>query len=577
MKKAIIALLCLALLCGGGYFGYRQYEKSRDEKKIVDVVPVNLMAQPAGMFEYTDSNMWGYISAANAQKVYVDTNKLVKEVFVEQGQEVKKGDTILEYDMTVVELELAQKENQVHVIEQDIKMAQKELAEISGYRPSEDMPAQPEPEIPELPEEPEIPVQEIVVANELTGAIQPVSGSGTAADPFIFNCGTKTVVRKAFMAALSGMKRTAALRVYDEDSSFLYQWIISGEQIKLAEADDWNVTDGVNIDPENGSISIDPEGVLHGQLSFAMPEPEIPEGADLMPDEPVVMPEPEIPEVPDYGNDYMYSRKELDRMIASQESQIKDLEINLKTAQLALETAKKQKSDGKVVATIDGVVKKIGKSAAEADAEPEQEQEQPEEMQDPFAEPSEDDNAFAIIEGAGGVEVVCEVPELQLAELPAGTILNVQSYQNGAFTEAEVTSVEDEPSSYSANMWQANPNSSMYKLHAKLMDSTDFVIGNGVDVSVPQNGESGKKSSAVVLPIHYIRQEGGDYYVMKADENDRLVKQYVSVGKNYWGYYIEVTGGLDVKNDRICFPFGTDVKEGVKTQDSTEVLYPSNY
>ena len=64
---------------------------------------------------------------------------------------------------------------------------------------------------------------------------------------------------------------------------------------------------------------------------------------------------------------------------------------------------------------------------------------------------------------------------------------------------------------------------------------------------------------------------------MKADENDRLVKQYVSVGKNYWGYYIEVTGGLDVKNDRICFPFGTDVKEGVKTQDSTEVLYPSNY
>ena len=574
MKKAIIALLCLALLCGGGYFGYRQYEKSRDEKKIVDVVPVNLMAQPAGMFDYTDSNMWGYISAANAQKVYVDTNKLVKEVFVEQGQEVKKGDTILEYDMTVVELELAQKENQVHVIEQDIKMAQKELAEIRGYRPSEDMPVQPEPEIPELPEEPEIPVQEIVVANELTGAIQPVSGSGTAADPFIFNCGTKTVVRKAFMAALSGMKRTAALRVYDEDSSFLYQWIISGEQIKLAEADDWNVTDGVNIDPENGSISIDPEGVLHGQLSFAMPEPEIPEGADLMPEEPVVMPEPEIPEVPDYGNDYMYSRKELDRMIATQESQIKDLEINLKTAQLALETAKKQKSDGRVVATIDGIVKKIGKSAEEADAEPEQEQ--PEEMKDPFAEPSEDDNAFAIIEGAGGVEVVCEVPELQLAELPAGTILNVQSYQNGAFTEAEVTSVEDEPSSYSADMWQANPNSSMYKLHAKLMDSTDFVIGSGVDVSVPQNGGSGKKSSAVVLPIHYIRQEGGDYYVMKADENDRLVKQYVSVGKNYWGYYIEVTGGLDVKNDRICFPFGTDVKEGVKTQDSTEVLYPSN-
>ncbi len=578
MKKAIIALLCLALLCGGGYFGYRQYEKSRDEKKIVDVVPVSMMAQPSNMYEYTDSSMWGYISAANAQKVYVDTKKLVKEVFVEQGQQVKKGDPILEYDMTVVELELAQKENQVHVIEQDIKMAQKELAEIRGYRPSEEMPVQPEPEIPEIPEipeEPETPVPEIIIANELTGALQPVSGTGSAADPFVFNCGTKTVVRKAFMAALAGTKRTAALRVYDEDSMFLYQWLIAGDQVKLAEADDWNVTDGINIDPENGGISINPDGVLHGQLSFTPPMQEQPE-EELPEEEPIEIPEPVIPEIPDYGNDYMYSRKELQRMISEKESQIKDLEISLKSAQLALETAKKQKSDGKVVATIDGVVKKIGKTAEEANAEIEAEMPE-EEMQDPFAEPSEDDNAFAIIEGAGGVEVVCEVAELELANLPVGTVLNVQSYQNGAFTEAEVTSVEDEPSSYSANMWQANPNSSMYKLHAKLRDSSEFVIGNGVDVSLPKDSGSGKGSGSVVLPIHYVRQEGGDYYIMKADENDRLVKQYVSVGKNYWGYYIEVTGGLDVKNDRICFPFGTDVKEGVKTQDSSEVLYPTNY
>ena len=193
------------------------------------------------------------------------------------------------------------------------------------------------------------------------------------------------------------------------------------------------------------------------------------------------------------------------------------------------------------------------------------------------AEPSEDDNAFAIIEGKGGVEVVCEVPELSLAKLPVGSVLNVQSYQNGAFTEAEVVSVEEEPSAYSADPWRANPNSSMYKLHAKLKDSSEFVIGNGVSVTLPQTQDDSGKSKSVYLPIHYVRQEAGDYYVMKADENDRLVKQYVSVGQILWGYYIEVTGGLDVKNDRICFPFGTDVKEGVKTQESTEVLYPSNY
>ncbi len=573
MKKAIIALLCLALICGGGYFGYRQYEKSRDEKKIVDVVPVSMMAQSSDMFMYDGSDTWGYISAANAQKVYVDTDKLVKTVCVKQGQEVKKGDTILEYDMTVVDLELTQKENQVQVIEQDIKMAQKELAKLRGMHPSEERP-EPDPE-PDPEPEPDPDLPQIVTVPELTGALQPVSGSGAPADPLVFNCGTETVVRKAFMTALAGTKRTASLRVYDENSCFLFQWIISGEQIKLAETADWNVTDGVNIDPETGGISVSPDGVLHGQLSFALPQPDMQDMPEE-PDEPE-MQEPELPQMPDYGDDYMYSRKELQKQITAQENQIKTLELNLKSAKLAFETAKKQKSDGKVVATIDGIVKKIGKSSDEAGEEPEQ-QEQPDmQEQDPFAEPTEDDNAFAVIEGAGGVEVICEVPELSLAELPVGTILNVQSYQNGAFTEAEVTSVDEEPTAYSANPWQANPNSSMYHLHAKLRDSTDFVIGNGVNVTVPKDQKDAGKSKSVYLPIHYIRQEGGDYYIMKADENDRLVKQYVSVGQILWGYYIEVTGGLDVKNDRICFPFGTDVKEGVKTQDSSEVLYPSNY
>ena len=218
-------------------------------------------------------------------------------------------------------------------------------------------------------------------------------------------------------------------------------------------------------------------------------------------------------------------------------------------------------------------MKKIGKSSAESETDAGMQ----DEMSDMYVEPSEDDNAFAIIEGAGGVEVVCEVAELSLAKLPVGAILNVQSYQNGAFTEAEVTSIENEPISYSTYNWGTNPNSSMYKLHAKLRDSSDFVIGNGVNVTMTKQQESQSSGNSVVLPIHYVRQEGGDYYIMKADENDRLVKQYVSVGKNLWGYYIEVTGGLDLKNDRICFPFGTDVKEGVKTQDSTEILQPTYY
>lgn len=574
MKKAIIALLCLAVLGGGGYFGYRQYLKNRDEKKVVDVVPVNLMAQPAEWFIYNNETAWGYISAANAQKVYVDTNKLVQTVCVKQGDMVQKGDTILEYDMTVVELELAQKENQVLMAEQDIKLANKELAELKTYRPSEEAPNLPDYSFtPEEPEEPAFPEPApIITVPELTGAVQPVSGTGTAEDPLVYNCNLNTVVRQPFLLTLAGSKRCAALYVYDDSGTFLYQWELDGSEIIPAEAADWLVTDGLTVDAASGTVSIDPEGTLHGQLSFALPQGMMqPDDTDFSDDF------TDIPddffgddtgfEMPEYGNDYIYSRKELQQMISAQEAHIKELEIELKSAQLAYETAKKQKMDGKVVAEIDGIVKKIGTAAGE-------EEEAPEEEQDPFAEPSEDDNAFAVIEGAGGVEVICEVPELTLAQLPVGTMVSVMSYQNGASTMAEVTGVDEEPTAYSASPWQTNPNSSMYQLHAKLEDSTDFTIGYGVEVSLQQNQTDTAAAKSVFMPMHYVRQEDGDYYIMRADENDRLVKQYVNVGQVLWGSYIEITGGLDM-SDRICFPYGTDVKEGVRTNDTNEVLYPS--
>ena len=136
MKKIIILLLCLAVVGGGGFVGIKQYQKSRDEKRVVDVVPVGAMASPYYGYWGDENSMYGSTSAANAQRVKLDTEKLVKNVCVTKGQQVKKGDVILEYDMTVVDLELAQKENDIQVIQQQIKMANNRLAEIRNYQPS---------------------------------------------------------------------------------------------------------------------------------------------------------------------------------------------------------------------------------------------------------------------------------------------------------------------------------------------------------------------------------------------------------------------------------------------------------
>ena len=52
-----------------------------------------------------------------------------------------------------------------------------------------------------------------------------------------------------------------------------------------------------------------------------------------------------------------------------------------------------------------------------------------------------------------------------------------------------------------------------------------------------------------------------------------MLKKIQSIGKIMYGTNIEVKGGLSMK-DKICFPYGKDVKEGVRTKETDKVLYP---
>ncbi|MGN0594182.1 MAG: biotin/lipoyl-binding protein, partial [Hominimerdicola sp.] len=553
MKKIIITLLCIAIVSGGGVFGYKQYKKSQDNKTVVDVVPVNLMAQSADMFDYSYSEIDGQIVSSNVQKVYLDTSKLVKEVLVKEGDTVKKGDTILTYDMTVVELELAQKENQVKVIESSIKSAKNELASYKTYKPSEDAPAMleepEEPELPEIPEEPEpqedssqveTPVQPIVTVAKV-GADFQTENEGTKDDPFIINCNKNTVVETAFLTKIVSSKNYAELHVYDEDSNFLYMWIINGNSVKDKEYSQWKVSNGIVIDEESGMISVDSTAVHYGLFSTVMPvtEQDSDDSSSEIDDEPFEDSdydydyyEPdnysnETDLTANQGNDYMYSKAEIAQMISEKESEIKELELEKKQAVFEYENAKKKKNDGKVVAAIDGTVSKIGEVSSD-DSESEEESYEGEDYS-----ADSDNGAFAVIEGEGGISVSAYISELSMAKLNEGTMVSVSSWDTGAESTATVTSLGDELVSYKSDNWGENPNNSTYKFTAQLEEGADFSVGDWVMVSLMSEGNS--DSTSVYLPIHYVRNEDGKYYIMKADENGKLVKQDIKVGKVMYG------------------------------------------
>ncbi|MBR1739657.1 MAG: biotin/lipoyl-binding protein [Ruminococcus sp.] len=611
MKKLIIFLLCIAILGGGGWFGIRKYKESKQDKKIVDVVPVTLMAEPSYYFEYYSGSMSGNVVSANSQKILVDNQKLVKNVFVEKGQTVKKGDVILEYDMTVVELELAQKENQVKVIEQNIKNAEKELETLKTLRPSEeapvpvepvypeepDYPDEPEyPEEPEVPEEPVEPVvpdipepEPVITEKEVTPNFTPVSGRGTKADPFVINCSPETKVTALFMQKLKGINRFADLYVY-ENNRLAYVWSLDPEGYAFSETADWIAGAAVNVNSDTGLVYIDDEVIHFGSFKVVVPkeeEPEIPEIPEEpeMPEEPEDFPEEYEPEYPDYPDEpyypetpdsddeptdmnYMYSRAQLASMIRTKENDIKQYNLALKSAELEFDQAKKRKDEGKVVAQIDGVVKKIGSPSDEMS---EIEEYNP----DIYDEPEADSEAFAVIEGEGGLQVSFTATELDLDKMTPGTLVTVQNWMSGSFAVAEIVNVEPDPVSYTVyDTWSNNPNNSMYLVKAQLYDTEGFGVGDWVDVSLQSNED--QNSTSVYLPKHYVRQEGSKYYVMKDDGNGKLVKQYVRVGKTMWDVYIEVKGGL-TSEDKLCFPYGKDVVEGVKTRDSEEVIRPEGW
>ena len=106
-------------------------------------------------------------------------------------------------------------------------------------------------------------------------------------------------------------------------------------------------------------------------------------------------------------------------------------------------------------------------------------------------------------------------------------------------------------------------------LYSAIQPSGNLTIGNYVSLNF--SGEA--ESNHFYIPVSYVRQEKGQYYVMKADENDHLTKQVIQTGKIiYGGYSIEVLSGLS-EEDRICFPYGKYVTKGAPVKDGSGTMY----
>lgn len=226
-------------------------------------------------------------------------------------------------------------------------------------------------------------------------------------------------------------------------------------------------------------------------------------------------------------------------MIAEQEKKIKDLDLDKRKAELEVGKMKAQSTDGIIYATVTGVVKNL---------------------QDKDNLPT-DGTPFMEISGSEGLYVTGGISELLLDKVKPGQTVNVSSWESGTSCEAEITEIKNYPSSDVSSYGDGNSNVSYYPFVAYIEDTTGLRNGEYVDLTMTVSDD--EDGSSLYIFKGYVRTENGRSYVLKADENDRLVKQYVKTGRIIYGDTIEIKSGL-TEDDRIAFPYGKTAKEGIR-------------
>ncbi|MBU5479986.1 hypothetical protein [Blautia sp. MSJ-19] len=100
-KKILIGILVAALIAGGSAGGAVYYKNSH--QKTVSVVSVDSLA---GQYYMDDTNLDGNIVTSAVQNVTLDKDMIIQDVYVSKGDSVKKGDKLITFDMTLVQMEL---------------------------------------------------------------------------------------------------------------------------------------------------------------------------------------------------------------------------------------------------------------------------------------------------------------------------------------------------------------------------------------------------------------------------------------------------------------------------------------
>lgn len=553
LKKGIIAAACVVGVCGAVWGGLTIARNA--QRGDVNVYAVNDFA----MTDYwgDTSNTSGMVTTDKLQKIYISQSQTVKKVWVKEGDSVKKGTALVSYDSTLTQATVERAKIDYDRQVENLEVMKNELELLKKAKNKETLQAEYdklEKELNKLIEDatksPDdnkdvVDLKQIIITDDMKLG----TGSGNDKDNAIYYYRTTDSDGSFALSQADLMRIFSSLGKTD---GTLYLVFVTRAGNKLGGAvmgNEGYILTAVTEDvPSGGETS----GTTAKKLVSVTVKPwngfkPFTDGA------------------PDYGDkkaeieklqrqmaqvqellDASMTQLDLNKAILEKAQAVKEQEVNLKVAKLKLDKKLAELGDGNVYAEFDGTVKAV-------------------------RDPDEAyNNSEAVVElsGGGGYYVTGTLSEMDLGSVQVGDSVSISSWMTGAACEGTIVSIDDYPTSNGNNWGDGNSNVSYYPFKVFVTEDANLQPNDYVDIQYQKDTSAEESGSSLYLESMFIRTDNGKSYVMARGEDGRLEQRWVQTGRDLWGSYTQIRGGLTI-DDYVAFPYGRDVVEGAHTQEAT--------
>ncbi len=244
-----------------------------------------------------------------------------------------------------------------------------------------------------------------------------------------------------------------------------------------------------------------------------------------------------------------YTSEELQTLITQKKESIATKEIELKQAELDLAKTEINVGSATVTANMDGVVTGIT---------------------DLDTALMNGDPLFSV-SGGTGIFLMGTLSESLLGTVVEGDYMDAFYWETGMTYQAEVIEISEYPDSSGFGYYGGNPNNSQYQFTAYINEEIQLNRYAGMELTI-QNTGGGGSDGGLYIESAYINEDNEGSFVMRADENGRLQKQYVVIGRDLYGHYTEIISGVSYE-DMLAFPYGNEAVEGAKAIESEGMYY----